>query len=877
MLVSHSLFFVESRIVFILMMNQVVRRVSSVLLFLALLPHYIYAAEPAGSAVESKNVTVFLAPQKDVSLPLLVRPKSAVGALLPKEIRTFLIEELIPREAFYFKPGVGIDSATGMPYDHIRYRLKRNILGEVGNYTAASKLSLSISYLLGVIKGRDYFASAPLSPPEARTALRKTLKTILRYTKEFKDYGGFLPWVDIRPDGTIAPATLKVPALDNGQMTWTLAAVIAAFEHSDVRQEKELYALAGAILKKQNYRRFYDVKKGLLHGSIQKNPLTNVWTQDKTYYLNDMFEGVLAVLWGVLNGQIPEAAWDNLNIPTVDYKTEHKEKVTTFLGFRASFHEHWALIFLPLMETPLSILYYNYLYAQADYARRNHLPGFLSTGYDSNGNYKQMGIPELAAQPVDRHDVSVVFATAMGLLISKPVAAAWLKNIYYFGNVLTSFGAVESVAPDGYADIFTADAKGLTVLSASEGVTNEVKQYLMTHQVPGTKVSMYEKFLQLVNKKYSQMIIARGGIVPYVPAKPFPLPPEKSIRVHDQIPGATANAFSITRHLQPGHLHGKNVTSLDSFTLEDDVKPLESFAFQYEIPAHYTYFDQWAYRGTYVDQAVPIADMRYLSIVVPADAATNFMEIEIKSDDINLAAVSFGTDEAQYISQDEKWKVIVKNINPIPDAKYKLFNYFSVVKPDPRYLSAKYARSGREGAIFIKNIVLTKHHPFLTEPGQNLPASDEATFEGLPYWRLSHGDLNYVCDPLSYACSFSGQQGWRGGYLPYVDLSKYNYMYIKLKNLLPIKNTLRLDLKYESTFLLGEKGIKIEMPRSNESFVYEVILPDSIKDGTANYFAIAEPRGDFVVESILFSKAPLEDKHVKKVEYISSLNRISSN
>jgi len=179
-----------------------------------------------------------------------------------------------------------------------------------------------------------------------------------------------------------------MPSLDNGQLSWALATVVAGLEDSELESDRSLAAMAQSILLCQNYRIFYNSEKKLLHGTIQYDDETGQWYGDQTYYLNDMFEGTMAVLWAVLHGQIPEDAWYNLAIPTSEYTTAQGETITTLSGFRASFHEHWALGFLPVMDSALAPLYQNFLYTQADYARKNNLPGFLSTAYDPHGVYR---------------------------------------------------------------------------------------------------------------------------------------------------------------------------------------------------------------------------------------------------------------------------------------------------------------------------------------------------------------------------------------------------------------------------------------------------------------------------------------------------------
>lgn len=783
---------------------------------------------------------------------------------------SFIEGTLIPNESIYFQPGIGMDSKTGMPYDHIRIRLKENLLSEVGNYTAASKLSLLIPFLIKVIQRNPYVKGVKLNPSEAKTLLTHALRTIVKYIQSYPDYEGFLPWVDIRPNGTIAPAFTKVPSLDNGQMTWALAAVVAAFEDSSDQELLKISSMAQSIIQKQNYKKFYDEKTKLLHGTIQYDTKTREWTGDRTYYLNDMFEGTLAVLWGTLHKQIPEDAWYNLSIPTIEYTTQAGEKITTLSGFRASFHEHWALGYLPIMESALAPLYLNYLYVQTDHARRNNMPGFVSTAYDPKGVYRQMGIPAIAYDKVDRSDVAVLFATAMAIFIAPNVGASWLTKLYASKNFISPYGAYESIGRDGYADIFTADAKGMTLLASTGGVVDEIKKFLSKRVVPGTNIPLEVKLAELLHAKYKQMLAVRDYRPVFFPSKPFPAPPEKMFEVNFQKPKDPGPVLNVTTHLQPGHLHGKNVRSVNQKTLEQDVFPGEPFQFEFEIPAYYVYFDQWAFRGTYVDEAVSIEKMRYATLTIPATNQPSMYELELKSDDITLATVIVDTTKSGIISEDGKWKTIVERIKPIPESDVKPFNYISVAIHDPRYLLGAFTRGGREGTIILKEIKLTTKFPFpdLPEPAylEKQQASEE--LELIRYWRLSHGDLPFEKDARRGIYRFSGGAGWRGGYIPYTNLSKFSYLYIRVRNASASTcNCFYVELKHESDQLLGDK-IPIHMPADNRWHLYEIPIPRHIKY-TFNYIAFSDPYANLDMGSLLLAPDAITGINGLKIEKIA--------
>ncbi len=767
----------------------------------------------------------------------------------------FIVDTLIPSESIYFQPGIGMDEKTGMPYDHIRIRLTKGQIGERGNYAAASKISLLIPYLLGVMTRQPVFEKAKLTPEQATNLLENCLKTLRRYRVEYPDFDGFLAWSDIRSNGSIVPAWYKMPSLDNGQMSWALASVVAALEDSADPRQKQMAKMADNFLKSQNYGKFYDPKKKLMHGTIQYNPVNKTWSGDKTYYLNDMFEGILAVLWGIVHGQIPEDAWNNLEIHGIDYVTSDGQVITTLRGYRASFHEHWGLIFLPLMKSSLAPLYQNYLYIQADYARSHGLPGFVSTSYDTNGNYRQMGIPAIASQPVDRSDVAVIFATALSMLISPSTGIKWLQNIMNFRGIMTPYGAVESVAHDGYADVMTADGKGLTLVAASGGVVNQTEKYLKRRKVPGTNITMYDKLMQLLESKYQQMLKARNGLAVQMPSKPYPMPSLNQIHVEVKSIPQAGEEYNISQHVQPGHLHGKNVTTIGLPTLEDDLAPGKDFSFHYQISSDLSYFDQWAFRGTYLDQTMGISGMKYISLSLPVETPPVLFDLEIKSDDIVLTHCTIDTQHPGILSEDGKWKTYVEKITLIPESDYKPVDYFSVTMHDPSYLFGEHLIHGRSGDIRIRNIRLTRENPLQPKATHFELAKIKAPVLGdvevIQYWRTSHGTLDVGKDDWLQNYHFPGKRGWKGGYLPYIALDKFRFFHIKARNLSRKCNCFYAEIKNEEQQIMGKK-FPVKMASNRKWYTFESELPEDVKV-PLNYLAFSDPLGDFEISSISFS------------------------
>ncbi len=292
-------------------------------------------------------------------------------------VRRFVVEPAMR----YFTSGVGIDALTGLPYDHIRVNRVTGEIVDVGRYWAASKEAFDIPRLLGGIAGtwvgKHGFETVPNS-----TALQQELKLKLTVLKAYSiakpERFGLFSWSNFVGTG-LTPASNEVPTLDNGLLSWALAGVVGVLEGQTDSESISIVQLAKDILARQNYSKFYDPATGRLSGVGKIVGTTMSLSTD--YQLNDMFEGSLAVLWGVLTGQVPETAWDNLRIPVVSYPTQDGQTIVTLQGWRGSFHEHLLLAYIRMMQTQLAPAYYNYNVAQADTANRLGSDGLSGTAY----------------------------------------------------------------------------------------------------------------------------------------------------------------------------------------------------------------------------------------------------------------------------------------------------------------------------------------------------------------------------------------------------------------------------------------------------------------------------------------------------------------
>ncbi len=789
-----------------------------------------------------------------VAMPLLYAQEITTPPAEETSFADYVRDEIMPKEGLFFTSRVGLEPRTGIPFDHVRIRLDSQKLAETGRYTAGSKLSLSISYFLKVILQKPGFENAPISPDGARKVLRKHLEILQKVSRSYPYFHGFYPWMEMRKDGSLKPASEQVPSLDNGQMTWALAAVVGGLGHSTREDDQQIVKMAEDLIAAQDYGRFYSEEKKLLSGIVQIHAEDDSWVQDPNYHLVDMYEGTMAVLWAVVNGQVPQEAWDNVDISSVDYEVSSGEVVTTLRGWRASFHEHWALAFLPFMESDLGDLYRNYLHVQADYAREHQLPGFLTTGYDSRGSYRQMGIKAAAWSPGDRDDVAVSYATAMAYLIDEPTGGAWFKYLYNFPGLVTPYGALESVGPDGYADIITVDAKGLTVLALAGGVVEEIEAYLKRYRVPGTEITLHERLMDLLNAKYAQLVSKREGKEMLMPTSAYPLPPEQSMTVVVRPVTPVGEDYSVSGHLQSGHLHGKNVRSVGKNSLEDDLRPDGPFTFVFSTPTDLALDDQWAFRGTYLKGEPGVQEMRYLSLTIPADSPAYQYDLEIKRDDVRLITAWISTDDDGVLSEDKQWKTLIYPVKPAPVSEWMPCNYIAVAMHDPNFLKGQYAKNAREGIVLLKDIHLSVEPPagYQVDPDVVPVPPAPGAIELVQYWVPSHGDLVVTRDWQRGVTSLGSGAAWRGGPVPFVDLEGYQKMHIKVRNTSGRPNHFSLEIKNDSEALFGGKQT-INLPMDER---WHVITLDvsKVPEGLVNYLAVSDPAGTFELNSISFSQ-----------------------
>ena len=150
--------------------------------------------------------------------------------------------EMMYWEGQFHTNDIGYNTENGMTYDGtlIDPVTGQNIVSEKHVFSAASKEAIQIMIYAKALAGDEY-AGRFVSPTDhyqgaekAASIMRTKLATYQRFNATFPGYGGLLPWfysneTNIRPS---ADWVNRIPALDNGELLWSVYAAVSAMEDS---------------------------------------------------------------------------------------------------------------------------------------------------------------------------------------------------------------------------------------------------------------------------------------------------------------------------------------------------------------------------------------------------------------------------------------------------------------------------------------------------------------------------------------------------------------------------------------------------------------------------------------------------------------------
>jgi len=445
------------------------------------------------------------------------------------------INYLLLKESKFIALGVGVHPETATTFDgHSINRETLLLEGSPRNWSAASKESLHIMLLAKVFMG-DAQAKIIIGGDEPKNAYRiainllnKKLTAYEQFNQSYPSFGGYLPWFTIKSDNNkswIAPMphwSDRTPALDNGQLAWSLYVAYKALKHQGEMALANRCQSYFKLMARNAKRMFFNEENNTVvsisqftdkngSGTNQLQPAQAQYVKDG-YTLMDSYEGELMLMF--MNLFSPDltlaeknALWANKFIDTKTYTTANNERITVIEGWAFSSHEQWKFMYLPYVDLPKArTLFLNGERARTDYSKRNAFPGFFASVHNDKMKYiSKLGIAELASvNEKVYNDIIAPYATYPVImadhLLGSNAGIQWLRGIANIDKMIGPYGMTEAFAVDdqAIAPVLTWDGKITTVLALMGGVVNETRDFLIED-------NLYLKFLNYVNSDYSKI------------------------------------------------------------------------------------------------------------------------------------------------------------------------------------------------------------------------------------------------------------------------------------------------------------------------------------------------------------------------------------
>jgi len=497
----------------------------------------------------------------------------------------------------FASPGAAV-SMNGMTRDHILLKEDGEIK-RIAGYSAPSKENLHIGMLAVVLDDEspvawnfviDYALS--LLPDAERTAERtdaelreiakteafRQLTTIIGEYERWREYcpacGGLINWFWVDDEGIIhdqgsGEKVKGVPALDNGQMAWSMVAVhqvlidkAAAFTESGDGASADLYtalatryqaqidAMAGAVgdlfVNEPGHQR-----RSASRVNVKKKDAevgTNQMTVKQKGMLRDPFEGELMIMFETLMGVGVEDS------PTANKKLWKKVKkgvlrkefkgpdgclpagvgsITAESGWRFSAHEQWKYLVMPYTDVEIvDRLFKNNERARSWDAHCRKLPGLLAAAYrpphydSASGEPVYMdtfGIPALSygfTEPAVEDRVVTPYGAFPLIMASRGLGLAWHRSMLAHNKMQSPYGSMESfetnpVGEERPALMLTWDTKVTTDLAMVGGTTSIIRRALI-------RLGLYDKFKQILIHQMDGFGEINGEDAGFAPAPPVP-------------------------------------------------------------------------------------------------------------------------------------------------------------------------------------------------------------------------------------------------------------------------------------------------------------------------------------------------------------------
>jgi len=455
-------------------------------------------------------------------------------------------------------PGAAV-STRGMTRDHIALNDDGSVK-RIASYTAPSKENLHISMLAIVLDGESPVAwnflidSLPdgLSPEERgleKTELKglaeaealRRLESIIgeyeRWRETCPGCAGYMNWMWVDEQGWVEQPGDKVkgvPALDNGQMAWSLIAAAQVLEekgHAELaaRFQVHIDGMAASAAT-------------LFVGADKKRSSSSVNVKEKTKdvgsgqiaqkgMLRDPFEGELMIMFETLLADgikdhygAKKKLWKKVKKGVIrrEYNGPSEcigcmsEPISVESGWRFSAHEQWKFLILPYMDDPTARrVFVNGERARAWDAHLRHIPGMMAAAYrpphstsasDEPVYMDTLGVESASygyTEPKKSDLVVSPYGSFPLILADQGQGLAWHQSVLARPKMQSQYGSMEAteafpeVGEPRVASIMTWDTKVTTDIAMSGGTVDILRRFLQREE------GRYERFLEIIADQLS--------------------------------------------------------------------------------------------------------------------------------------------------------------------------------------------------------------------------------------------------------------------------------------------------------------------------------------------------------------------------------------
>jgi len=431
-------------------------------------------------------------------------------------------ENLVAVQLAYFKPGVGLDPVTHLPYDNV------DVDGVPAPMTQLTAIGFYLQILGEAAKGN---LDLDLTREEVLTEVVMVLDQLLAYQNSIGwEDTGFLPaFIDLNT----GEGGEFVSFADNSNLSLSIAVLTGAAESlTGLSQPEEqlvndIATKGEAFLDAQGagYQAFFDPTFNIFHLGY------NTTTQGFEHYVDRLateYRAGVAFVVTKYKDVLPQNAtdaWFNL-VPVyktyVDQFTNDIPNLVPYDG--GAFQNLWPLLWTQENRiVNISSAIRNFFYTNADYAYRYQIPGFISAAQlpEDTQYIGPLGIPEAAEKNyppyADVFDIGSLYALASAYPLNPPIVINWLDAVTsQFPHFFSSAGIVDSFRSGSeYARRHIAVDQASFVLGLTGGGGRDLNAYLDNRSLLEDYKSLYDR-LHLAISTTNQKAIEPPAVFPDV-------------------------------------------------------------------------------------------------------------------------------------------------------------------------------------------------------------------------------------------------------------------------------------------------------------------------------------------------------------------------